>query len=100
MNQASAVAMPGVLAPGVKGFKAQMDRLWERMRSLGFSYDEIAASAYDAIAASARRRLWGNGSWPWRRRVCRYGSWPARCPATPRTYRRLHPAGTGGASRG
>ena len=69
MNQASAVAMPGVLAPGVKGFKAQMDKLRERMRSLGFSYDEIAASAYDAIAASARRRLSGNGSWPWRRRV-------------------------------
>jgi glutathionyl-hydroquinone reductase len=61
VSQASAVAVPGVLAPDVKGFKAQMDRLRERMRSLGFSYH--------AVAASARRRLSVSGSCPWRRRV-------------------------------
>ena len=43
MSQASAVAAPGVLGPGARGFKPEMDRLRERMRGLGFSYDEIAS---------------------------------------------------------
>lgn len=62
MNQASAVAAPGVLAPGVKGFKAEMDGLRERMRSLGFSYDEIAAEVsrrYQLRPREAYRLAWG-----------------------------------------
>jgi hypothetical protein len=42
MSQASAVAAPGVLKPAVRGFKPETGRLRERMRGLGFSYDEVA----------------------------------------------------------
>ena len=62
MSQASAVAAPGVLAPGVKGFKAEMDGLRERMRGLGFSYDEIAAEVsrrYQLRPREAYRLAWG-----------------------------------------
>jgi hypothetical protein len=92
VNQASAVAIPGVLAPGVKGFKAQMDRLREWMRSLGFSYGEIAASA--------RRRFSGNGSRPWRRRVVSLRELARQEPCDASHLSKAAPAGTGGASRG
>ena len=59
MSQASAVAAP---RPGARGFKAEMDRLRERMRALGFSYDEIAAEAsrrYHVRPRQAYRLAWG-----------------------------------------
>ena len=60
MSQASAVAAPG---PGRrKGFKAELDRLRERMRGLGFSYDEIAAEVsrrYQVRPRQAYRLAWG-----------------------------------------
>ena len=62
MSQASAVAAPGVLGPGVKGFKPEMDRLRERMRGLGFSYDEIAIEVsrrYPVRPRQAYRLAWG-----------------------------------------
>jgi transcriptional regulator with XRE-family HTH domain len=60
--QASAVAAPGVLGPGVRGFKPEMDRLRERMRGLGFSYDEIAIEVtrrYPVRPRQAYRLAWG-----------------------------------------
>jgi len=42
---------------GRKGFKAELDGLRERMRSLGFPYDEIAAE----IGRRYRVRLPGHG---------------------------------------
>ena len=62
MSQASAVAAPGVLGPGVRGFKPEMDRLRERMRGLGFSYDEIAIEVsrrYPVRPRQAYRLAWG-----------------------------------------
>jgi transcriptional regulator with XRE-family HTH domain len=59
VSQASAVAAP---RPGARGFKAEMDRLRERMRALGFSYDEIAAEAsrrYHVRPRQAYRLAWG-----------------------------------------
>jgi hypothetical protein len=52
-------------APAVtrrKGFKAELDRLRERMRALGFSYDEIAAEVsrrYQVRPRQAYRLAWG-----------------------------------------
>lgn len=62
MSQASAVAAPGVLGPGARGFKPEMDRLRERMRGLGFSYDEIAIEVtrrYPVRPRQAYRLAWG-----------------------------------------
>ena len=62
MSQASAVAAPGVVGPGVRGFKPEMDRLRERMRGLGFSYDEIAIEVsrrYPVRPRQAYRLAWG-----------------------------------------
>ena len=62
MSQASAVAAPGVLGPGARGFKPEMDRLRERMRGLGFSYDEVAAEVsrrYPVRPRQAYRLAWG-----------------------------------------
>ena len=45
-----------------KGFKAELDRLRERMRGLGFSHDEIAAEAarrYQVRPRQAYRLAWG-----------------------------------------
>ena len=47
---------------GRKGFKAEMDGLRERMRGLGFSYDEIAAEVsrrYQVRPRQAYRLAWG-----------------------------------------
>jgi transcriptional regulator with XRE-family HTH domain len=62
VSQASAVAAPGVLGPGARGFKPEMDRLRERMRGLGFSYDEIAIEVsrrYPVRPRQAYRLAWG-----------------------------------------
>jgi hypothetical protein len=62
VSQASAVATPGVLGPGVKGFKPEMDKLRERMRGLGLSYDEIAIEVsrrYPVRPRQAYRLAWG-----------------------------------------
>ncbi len=59
MSQASAVAAP---RPGARGFKAEMDGLRERMRGLGFGYDEIAAEVsrrYQVRPRQAYRLAWG-----------------------------------------
>jgi transcriptional regulator with XRE-family HTH domain len=62
VSQASAVAAPGVLGPGARGFKPEMDKLRERMRGLGFSYDEIAIEVtrrYPVRPRQAYRLAWG-----------------------------------------
>jgi transcriptional regulator with XRE-family HTH domain len=62
VSQASAVAAPGVLGPGARGFKPEMDRLRDRMRGLGFSYDEIAIEVsrrYPVRPRQAYRLAWG-----------------------------------------
>ena len=62
MSQASALAAPGVPGPGARGFKPEMDRLRERMRGLGFSYDEIAIEVsrrYPVRPRQAYRLAWG-----------------------------------------
>jgi transcriptional regulator with XRE-family HTH domain len=59
VSQASTVAAPG---PGVRGFKAEMDGLRERMRGLGFSYAEVAAEVsrrYPVRPRQAYRLAWG-----------------------------------------
>ena len=62
MSQVSAVAAPGVPGPGARGFKPEMDGLRERMRGLGFSYDEIAIEVtrrYPVRPRQAYRLAWG-----------------------------------------
>jgi len=63
VSQASAVAAPGTPAGARgKGFTAELDRLRDRMRGLGFSYDEIAAELsrrYQARPREAYRLAWG-----------------------------------------
>ena len=49
MSQASAVDAPGILGPGATRFKPETDRL-ERMRGLGFSYNETAFDVFAEIA--------------------------------------------------
>ena len=59
MSQASAVAAP---RPGARGFKAELDGVRERMRGLGFGYDEIAAEVsrrYQVRPRQAYRLAWG-----------------------------------------
>ena len=63
MSQASTGTVPTVSA-GVRrrGFKAEMDGLRDRMRGLGFSYDEIAAEVsrrYQVRPRQAYRLAWG-----------------------------------------
>jgi transcriptional regulator with XRE-family HTH domain len=59
VSQASAVAAP---RPGARGFKAELDGVRERMRALGFGYDEIAAEVsrrYQVRPRQAYRLAWG-----------------------------------------
>jgi transcriptional regulator with XRE-family HTH domain len=63
MSQASTGTVPRVSA-GVrrKGFKAEMDGLRDRMRGLGFGFDEIAAEVsrrYQVRPRQAYRLAWG-----------------------------------------
>jgi hypothetical protein len=56
------MAVPSTSGPGVRGFKAEMDGLRERMRGLGFSYGEIAAEVsrrYRVRPREAYRMAWG-----------------------------------------
>jgi transcriptional regulator with XRE-family HTH domain len=60
MSQTSAVPVPSTV--GRKGFKAELDGVRERMRALGFSYDEIAVEVsrrYQARPRRAYRLAWG-----------------------------------------
>ena len=63
MSQPRAVVSPNVPAEaGGKGFKAELDGLRERMRALGFSYDQIAAEVsrrYQVRPRQAYRLAWG-----------------------------------------
>jgi transcriptional regulator with XRE-family HTH domain len=63
MSQANAGTVPRVSAGARrKGFKAELDGLRDRMRGLGFSYDEIAAEVsrrYQARPRQAYRLAWG-----------------------------------------
>ncbi len=54
MSQASAVSAPRAPGPGARGFKAEMDGLRERMRGLGFSYDEVAIEVLRRASAEHR----------------------------------------------
>jgi transcriptional regulator with XRE-family HTH domain len=71
------------VAAGRKGFKAEMDGLRERMRGLGFSYDEIAAEIgrrYRARPREAYRLAWG---WTLEQAAARFNDRAARAGADP-----------------
>jgi len=71
------------VAAGRKGFKAELDGLRERMRGLGFSYDEIAAEIerrYRARPREAYRLAWG---WSLERAAVRFNERAARQDADP-----------------
>ena len=62
MSQAGDVAARRATGPGARGFKPEMDRLRERMRGLGFSYDEVAIEVsrrYPVRPRQAYRLAWG-----------------------------------------
>lgn len=62
MSQASAVAAPRAPGPGARGCKPEMDRLREQMRSVRFSYDEVAVEVsrrYPVRPRQAYRLAWG-----------------------------------------
>jgi len=66
-----------------KGFKAELDALRERMRALGFSYDEIAAEIgrrYRARPREAYRLAWG---WSLEQVATRFNDRAARQDADP-----------------
>lgn len=66
-----------------KGSKAELDALRERMRGLGFSYDEIAAEIgrrYRARPREAYRLAWG---WSLEQAAARYNDGAARADADP-----------------
>ena len=74
--------MPG--AAGRKGFKAELDGLRERMRGLGFNYDEIAAEVgrrYRARPREAYRLAWG---WSLEQAAARFNDRAARQTRTRR----------------
>ncbi|SRR6266568_8004379 len=70
---------PDVSGPaGRKGFKAELDGLRERMRGLGFPYDEIAAEIgrrYLVRPREAYRLAWG---WPLEQAAARFNDRAAR----------------------
>ena len=88
MSQASSgTGRQASVTAGRKGFKAELDRLRDRMRSLGFSYDEIAAEVgrrYRLRPREAYRLAWGwtpgTGGGPVQR-PCRRGTTRTRRPA-------------------
>lgn len=61
VSQASDVDAPGVLGPGARGFKPEMDRLRERMRGLGFSYNETDFDIFAEIVATVPGQGEGGG---------------------------------------
>ena len=71
------------MAAGGKGFKAELDGLRERMRGLGFSYDEIAAEIgrrYRLRPRQAYRLAWG---WSLEQAAARFNERAARQDADP-----------------
>ena len=71
------------MAAGGKGFKAELDGLRERMRGLGFSYDEIAAEMgrrYRLRPRQAYRLAWG---WSLEQAAARFNDRAARQDADP-----------------
>ena len=82
-GQASMAVPDAQVAAGRKGFKAELDGLRERMRSLGFSYDEIAAEIgrrYRARPREAYRLAWG---WSLEQVAARFNERAARADADP-----------------
>ena len=88
MSQANTGTVAGVSAGArQKGFKAELDGLRERMRCLGFGYDEIAAEVsrrYRMRPREAYRLAWG---WTLDQTAARFNEraaredpvrWPAR----------------------
>jgi transcriptional regulator with XRE-family HTH domain len=84
---------PGVpAAAGRKGFKAELDGLRERMRSLGFPYGEIAAEIgrrYRARPREAYRLAWG---WTLEQAAARFNDHAARHNADPEGRASLTPS--------
>ena len=71
------------VAAGSKGFKAELDGLRDRMRGLGFSYDEIAAEIgrrYRLRPRQAYRLAWG---WSLEQAAARFNDRAARQDADP-----------------
>jgi hypothetical protein len=71
------------VAAGRKGFKAELDGLRDRMRSLGFPHDEIAAEIgrrYRARPREAYRLAWG---WSLEKAAARFNEHAARRDADP-----------------
>ena len=80
---AAAVTPDAQVAAGGKGFKAELDGLRERMRGLGFSYDEIAAEIgrrYRLRPREAYRLAWG---WSLEQAAARFNERAARQDADP-----------------
>ncbi len=79
MSQASSGAgRQASVTAGRKGFKAELDGLRDRMRSLGFSYDEIAAEVgrrYRLRPREAYRLAWG---WTLEQAAARFNGHAAR----------------------
>jgi transcriptional regulator with XRE-family HTH domain len=78
-----AVTPDAQVAAGRKGFKAELDGLRERMRGLGFSYDEIAAEIgrrYRVRPRESYRLAWG---WSLERAAARFNERAARQDADP-----------------
>jgi len=78
-----AVTPDAQVAAGGKGFKAELDGLRERMRGLGFSYDEIAAEMgrrYRLRPRQAYRLAWG---WSLEQAAARFNEGAARQDADP-----------------
>ena len=77
------VPVPVAVAAGLKGFKAELDGLRERMHSLGFPYDEIAAEIgrrYRVRPREAYRLAWG---WTLEHAAARFNDRAARHGADP-----------------
>ena len=84
MSQASSGTVREVpVTAGRKGFKAELDGLRERLRGLGFSYDEIAAEVgrrYRVRPREAYRLAWG---WSLEQAAARFNERAARADADP-----------------
>jgi len=84
VSQANAGTVPQVsVTARRKGFKAELDALRERMRALGFSYDEIAAEIgrrYRLRPREAYRLAWG---WSLEQAAARFNDRAARADADP-----------------
>ncbi|HEY6310396.1 MAG TPA: helix-turn-helix transcriptional regulator [Streptosporangiaceae bacterium] len=84
MTGRASIAVPDAqVAAGRKGFKAELDALRERMRGLGFSYDEIAAEIgrrHRLRPREAYRLAWG---WSLEQVAVRFNERAARADADP-----------------